>query len=63
MLTLIRDMAATVSVAHRTQLSSMISLRSSTSKMSASIIEQKRQRQTKPMMVPITPRKLIIPKF
>jgi hypothetical protein len=25
--------------------------------------EQKRVRQTKPMTVPITPRKLIIPKF
>lgn len=57
------DMAATVSVAHSTQLTIMISFRSKRLKISASIIEQKRHRKTKPMMVPITPKKLIIPKF
>jgi hypothetical protein len=61
--TLMRDMAATVSVAQRTQLTSIISLRSSLLKKSASISEQNRHRETKPMMVPMTPKKLIIPKF
>lgn len=56
-------MAATVSVAQRTQLSSIISLRSSLWKMIASSIEQNKDRHTKPIMVPITPRKVIIPKF
>jgi hypothetical protein len=56
-------MAATVSVAQRTQLSSIIYFRSSLWKMSASIKEQKRQSETNPMTVPMTPRKVIIPKF
>lgn len=61
--TLMSDMAATVSVAHSTQLTSMIYFRSIWSKRSPSTSEQKRQRLTKPMIVPTTPRKLIMPKF
>lgn len=61
--TLIKDIAATVSVAQRTQLTNMISLRSRVLKMRESIAVQNRQRLTKPMMVPITPKKVIIPKF
>lgn len=61
--TLIKDIAATVSVAQRTQLTSMISFKSSALKKSESMAEQKRQRLTKPMMVPITPKKVIMPKF
>jgi len=61
--TFMSDMAATVSVAHRTLLSIIISLRLSCLKNKELISEQKRLRQMKPMMVPMIPRKLIIPKF
>lgn len=61
--TFIKDIAATVSVAHKTLLNSIISFRFSSLKMKLLISEQKRQREINPMMVPIIPRKVIMPKF
>lgn len=63
MFTLINDMAATVSVAHRTQLTNMISFKSSALKNRESMAEQNRHKLTNPMIVPITPKKVIMPKF
>lgn len=59
-----RDIAATVSVAQRTALSNMISLRLSRSpKMNRLMRYVKALIKIKPMMVPITPKKLMMPKF
>ena len=61
--TLIRALAATVSVAHRTLLSSIIYLSGSFWKKRESMPQQHRVIKINPIMVPMTPRKMIIPKF
>jgi hypothetical protein len=61
--TLIRDIAATVSVAHKTLLNNIIYLRVNYLKIKPLMREQNKQRQIKPIIVPMTPRNVIIPKF
>ena len=59
-----RDIAATVSVAHSTVLSSINSLSvSASSKTKRLMMYTKVQIRRKARMVPITPKKLMIPKF
>lgn len=58
-----RDIAATVSVAHRTALSIISSLRVRVSlNTNLLITKMKTEIRMKPKMVPMTPRKLIMPK-
>ena len=58
-----RDMAATVSVAQRTLLSIIIYLREREDPMAKLMKVQKRHSKIKPIIVPATPKKLIMPKF
>ena len=61
---LMSDIAATVSVAQMTALSIMIYLRERRDpKMRLLMTKQKVQMRMKPMMVPTTPRNMIVPKF
>ena len=58
------DIAATVSVAQMTALSIMIYFSERRDpKMRLLITKQKVQMRMKPMMVPTTPRNMIVPKF
>jgi len=60
---LIRDIAATVSVAQRTLLNNKTYLRVNVLKITLSTKLKNIDRLANPIIVPITPKKLIIPKF
>jgi hypothetical protein len=59
----ISDIAATVSVAHRTLLNINTYFRVKVLKITLSTKLRKIDNNTNPIIVPITPKKLIIPKF